>query len=101
MEWQVPVLLTEDLDDNSRCMKGTNKNHQIKCVALNGKIGEYAVCSIYENRPSPCRKFGASYEDGKHNPRCDEAREKHGLLALTKKDWEIFRQQDQTKDTSI
>ena len=70
-----------------RIMKGTNQNHKIKCIALQGRVGEYVSCSIYMNRPTPCDQFKASYEDGLHKPRCDEARAKHGLKPLTKSDW--------------
>ena len=83
----VPIELTEDVSPNLRCMKGTNVHHGNKCVALVGKIGEHAVCSIYKNRSSTCRNFKASYEDGVKNPRCDQARAKHGLKPLTKDDY--------------
>lgn len=82
-EYSVPINLTEDLDARQRCMKGTNSKHSPKCIALKGKIGQKASCSIYENRPTPCRRFTASYENGVREPRCDEARAKHGLSPLT------------------
>lgn len=82
-EYNVPLHMVEDLDLRQRCMKGTEHKHSPKCIALKGKIGERALCSIYENRPSPCRKFTASYENGVNEPRCDEARAKHGLAPLT------------------
>jgi hypothetical protein len=85
--WNVPLALTVDLDALKRCMKGTESKHQPKCVALQGRIGKRATCSIYENRPSPCRNFSASYEDGTHRPRCDEARKAHGLEPLQRKDF--------------
>ncbi|WP_413288278.1 YkgJ family cysteine cluster protein [Bdellovibrio sp. HCB337] len=85
--WKVPVKLTVDLDSTYRCMKGTEVKHQNKCVALTGRIGKDAHCSIYQNRPTPCRNFMASYEDGTHNPRCDEARNRHGLRPLCKSDY--------------
>jgi Fe-S-cluster containining protein len=83
----VPLEYTEDLDLNQRCMKGTNSKHQPKCVALMGHIGESAHCVIYANRSSACRNFKASYEDGYQNIRCDEARARHGLRPLTKRDY--------------
>ena len=46
----------------------------VRCVALEGRIGESVGCSIYTLRPSPCRDFEASFEFGQHKPRCDEAR---------------------------
>lgn len=91
---EVPVELTEDLDFHTRCMKNTAKKHNPKCVALKGRIGELAYCTIYENRPSPCRVFKASYEDGLQNKKCDQAREQHGLKALTKDDWKKLRESD-------
>ena len=87
VENAVPVEMTEDLSPRFRCMKGTGKKHNPKCEALTGKIGEFVSCSIYMNRPSPCRAFTASYENGTKEPRCDEAREKHGLKPLTKDDY--------------
>ncbi len=73
-----------------RAMKGTEKKHRPKCVALKGKIGENAGCSIYDLRPSPCRAFQASFENGIHQQRCDEARRAHGLRPLVKSDWLEF-----------
>ncbi len=75
------------LDPTYRCMKGTEVKHQNKCAALGGRIGKNAHCTIYENRPTPCRNFRASYEDGSHNPRCDEARKAHGLAPLRRDDY--------------
>lgn len=76
-----------DLDSTYRCMKGTEVKHQIKCSGLTGRIGHNAHCTIYHNRPTPCRNFMASYENGKHNPRCDEARAAHGLKPLRRSDY--------------
>lgn len=84
----VPRQLTTDLDSNQRCMQGTDHKHKPKCIALEGRIGQFANCKIYLNRPTPCRSFQASYEDGFQKIRCDEARAKHGLKPLTKKDWQ-------------
>lgn len=83
----VPQEYTEDLDLDRRCMKGTNAKHKPSCVALMGEVGKSTQCLIYLNRPSPCRRFKASFEDGFHNIRCDEARAKHGLKPLTKYDY--------------
>ncbi len=68
-------------------MKGTERGLKVRCEQLNGKIGESVNCKIYDRRPSPCRSFEASYEHGVHNPRCDEARAKHGLRPLRLNDW--------------
>ncbi len=68
-------------------MKGTERKHRPRCVALSGEIGISVSCAIYENRPTPCRRFTASYENGVREPRCDEARLRHGLKPLTKSDF--------------
>jgi uncharacterized protein len=86
----VPPGYFEDLDSQSRCMKGTNNKHHPKCVALAGKIGKDGHCTIYQNRPTPCRRFEASYENGRQNTRCDDARVRHGLKPLTPRDWALF-----------
>lgn len=78
----VPKELTEDESSHLRCMKGTNQKHYNRCVALEGKIGESVGCSIYLKRPTPCREFRESYEDGRKNPKCDEARAAYGLPPL-------------------
>ena len=86
----IPQNFIEDLDQNTRCMKGTSNKHQPKFIALSGRIGEMVNCVIYENRPSPCRNFKASFESGYQEPRCDEARAKHGLKPILKSDWSEF-----------
>lgn len=69
-------------------MPGTDRRHNPSCNYLRGRIGLGAKCGVYEDRPSPCREFKASFEDGRHQaPRCDEARRCHGLNPLTKRDW--------------
>jgi Fe-S-cluster containining protein len=87
----VPIELTENRGDFYRTMLGTSSKHHSRCVALDGKVGEQVGCSIYTLRPSPCRDFEASFEDGTHHPRCDEARARYQLRPLTRKDWESFR----------
>lgn len=47
-----------------------------RCVALQGEIGLMVACSIYEERPSPCREF-----DTRHAA-CNRARQRHGLPPL-------------------
>ncbi|MDK7055560.1 YkgJ family cysteine cluster protein, partial [Escherichia coli] len=51
----VPSALTEPLTPFLRCMSGTNQR-QSRCAALSGDIGDAVHCTIYENRPSPCRE---------------------------------------------
>lgn len=64
-----------------------NSPNSFRCQALHGHIGKFVGCGIYENRPSPCRNFKASFEDGIQNPRCDQCREARGLRPLTLDDW--------------
>src|SRR5690554_1189794 len=59
----VPVELTEKLDHFRSCMKGTDQT-QPRCVALEGTIGQAVNCTIYEQRPTPCREFGVDWVDG-------------------------------------
>ncbi|MOA54716.1 hypothetical protein D3C78_1783840 [compost metagenome] len=47
-----------------------------------GEIGQAVSCSIYPNRPSPCREFDQSGENGLRNEACDRARERYGLPPL-------------------
>ena len=41
-------------------------------------------CSIYEDRPSPCRDFTMSGEEGQVNEACNRARARFGLPPLYK-----------------
>lgn len=67
-------------------MKGTGAPPH-RCVCLQGEIGIEIGCSIHPRRPSPCREFPVSYEDGvTPNPRCDQARAKYGMPPL-EADW--------------
>lgn len=77
----VPVEMTEKLNHNLRCMKGSNQVPR-RCVALSGTVGEQVACSIYENRPTPCREFPVYFDDGTPNPKCDELRATIGLPPL-------------------
>lgn len=83
----VPGELFEELDDFRRAMRGTNVKHRPRCEALAGRVGESVGCRIYAQRPSPCRAFEASFENGRKNPRCDEARATYGLRPLTSADF--------------
>ncbi|HEY4583909.1 MAG TPA: YkgJ family cysteine cluster protein [Lysobacter sp.] len=77
-----PPALTEPLDPHRLVMRGTYGGPAVRCVALTGVIGEAAACSIYAQRPSPCRDLVASWEDGRPSPQCDRARAAHGLAPL-------------------
>jgi Fe-S-cluster containining protein len=63
-------------------MLGTSQSNP-RCTKLAGVIGEDVRCTMYEQRSSSCRDFDASWEHGEHNPRCDDARAKHGLPPLS------------------
>ncbi len=89
--YQVPIDLLVPVHENEYAMKGTDSLNRTRCVALTGTVGSGASCTIYENRPSACRKFEASFEYGVKEPRCDEARAAHGLLPLTLRDYDAYR----------
>ena len=50
----LPVALTEQLTPFHACMAGTNAR-QPRCTALRGPAGGPVSCSVYEQRPEPCR----------------------------------------------
>lgn len=60
-------------------MSGT-QGAEPHCVALRGTVGQDATCSIYGDRPSPCRDFEINF-DGV-NPACDRARARYGLVPI-------------------
>ena len=68
----VPVSLTEPLNAHLRCMAGTSARSP-RCVALKGDIGKDVGCTIYEQRPSPCREVMPG------DPQCLKARAAHHL----------------------
>jgi Fe-S-cluster containining protein len=77
----VPAHMTEKLNHTMRCMKGSNELPR-RCAALAGTVGEQVACTIYANRPTPCREFPVYFDDGTPNPRCDELRATIGLPPL-------------------
>ncbi len=76
---KVPAELTEKISPQRVCMTGTQTANP-RCVALQGTVGKDAICTIYENRPSPCRDFEINV-DG-INPSCDRARARYGLVPI-------------------
>lgn len=84
----VPPELTENFTGFRRCMKGTNQKKP-RCIALHGDVGGFVNCTIYDNRPSPCRQFGITFNNGiwlasvDELTRCNEARAMKGLSPLT------------------
>jgi len=85
-----PAELTERLDAHRLVMRGTQA-YTPRCIALAGRVGESASCSIYAQRPSPCRDLKPAWEDGEPSPQCDRARIAHGLAPLTPEVWEDSR----------
>lgn len=82
----VPLELTNWVAPHQNSMNGTNQEKP-KCVALLGIIGKATSCKIYENRPSACRSFQPSYENGLRNENCEKARISKGLTSLSLTDW--------------
>lgn len=79
----VPVELTSQVTPVLACMKGTEQGGQ-RCIALGGTLGQPGIhCTIYENRPTPCREFSMWRDDGSPNPDCNRLRVKLGLPELT------------------
>ena len=83
---KVPEELTLQLNPYINVMKGT-ESLTPRCISLEGEVGGKNRCTIYENRPQPCRSFSASYEDGTNHESCDRARASKGLSPLTAEDW--------------
>lgn len=63
-------------------MRGT-ETKPARCNALLGDVGQGTRCTQYAQRSSTCRDFEASWVNGEHNPRCDDARRAYGLPPLT------------------
>ncbi|MEZ2720817.1 YkgJ family cysteine cluster protein [Paenalcaligenes hominis] len=75
----VPAELTTQIGPLRACMKGTELG-QGRCIALRGELGKPGVhCTIYENRPSPCREFNVLDDQGMMNPDCLRLRYQLGL----------------------
>ncbi|MFZ7112061.1 MAG: YkgJ family cysteine cluster protein [Desulfatiglandales bacterium] len=82
----VPSEMTVKINDFLVVMKGTQ--HQApRCIALSGTIGKEVFCSIYDRRSSVCRDFVPAWEDGRGNPRCNQARLAWGLKPLSPGSW--------------
>ena len=79
----VPIDMTTQLNKDKCFMKGTLTKNP-RCVALQGKVGYKVKCSIYENRPSTCRKFNVSWENNTGNYLCDRSRIFFGLQSFSK-----------------
>ncbi|RQO63298.1 zinc/iron-chelating domain-containing protein [Paucibacter sp. KBW04] len=67
--------LIEKLTPHLGCMRGSNQARP-RCQALSGAIGEQVACTVYAQRPSPCKEVQAGDE------KCIKARAAHSLPAL-------------------
>jgi uncharacterized protein len=72
----LPASAVEPLTPHLSCMAGTNRA-QPHCTALQGEIGQQVSCSLYLQRPSPCREVQPG-ED-----KCNRARAAYGLPPLS------------------
>jgi len=71
----VPDALTEQVNPHYLCMAGTNARNP-RCAALQGPPGGPVSCTIYEQRPEPCREVQIG------DDKCVRARARHGLPPL-------------------
>jgi len=67
--------LAEWVNSFYSCMAGTNRASP-RCHALEGTVGKEVACSVYAQRPSPCRELQADGE------KCNKARMRHGLAPI-------------------
>ena len=77
----MPDALTLPLTATLVRMRGTD-DAPPRCVALAGEIGIAVSCSIYAERPGPCRDFAPYAPLGIGDDACDRARRRHGLSPL-------------------
>lgn len=77
----VPIELTEPLTPQRVVMRGT-QCAPARCTALEGDIGKSVCCTIYPQRPSPCRELEPWGESGQPDEKCSRARAAHGLPPL-------------------
>lgn len=78
----LPESLTEKVNAFYSCMRGTNQPSP-RCAALIGEIGGETTCTVYAQRPSPCRELQAGEE------KCNRARLRHGLAPIGAQDAEL------------
>jgi len=77
----VPPDLTVPVTGNLVRMRGTDAAPP-RCVALEGAVGQQVHCTIYEQRPGPCRDFAPYAPLGVGDDACDRARHRFGLPPL-------------------
>ena len=85
----IPEDMVQEVAFPYVAMKGTHFTTNIRCGALKGDIGDFGtLCGIYDIRPSCCRDFWPTLEDGStRNEHCDKARKAKGLVPLSLEDW--------------
>ncbi len=71
----VPVALTAAVSPHLRCMQGT-QTQPVRCVALEGEVGQWVSCGIYSQRSSTCKEVALG------DAQCVKARLAHGLPAV-------------------
>ena len=69
--------LVEQVSGHMACMAGTNAQLP-RCHALQGEIGKEVTCTVYAQRPSPCRELQPGDE------KCTRARAWYGLGPVLK-----------------
>lgn len=77
----VPDALTVPVTPTLMRMRGTDAAPP-RCVALAGEIGQRVQCTIYAQRPGPCRDFAPYAPLGIGDDACDRARRRCGLAPL-------------------
>ena len=77
----VPEAMTVPVTATLVRMRGTDAVLP-RCVALEGEIGQQVRCTLYEQRPGPCRDFAPYAPLGMGDDACDRARRRHGLPPL-------------------
>ena len=77
----VPVALTVPVTATLVRMRGTDDGPP-RCIALEGEIGGAVRCTIYVQRPGPCRDFAPYAGVGIGDDACDAARRRYGLPPL-------------------
>lgn len=77
----VPVEMTVPLTRTLIRMRGTDEAPP-RCIALEGEVGQKVRCTIYEQRPGPCRDFAPYALLGIGDDACDRARRRYGIPPL-------------------
>ncbi len=77
----VPPELTEAITPQRLAMRGTLCS-PVRCVALQGEVGEAVNCAIYSGRPSPCRELEPWDTTGRPDEKCSRARAAYSLPPL-------------------